>query len=989
MQRSSVSAQQAGVSMEELASMITVVSDVSRRAPESIGESFKTMFARYQDILAGQVDEDGMGINNVGKALERVGINIRDVDGGFRDFGEVLNELYPKWDKLSEVEQANITKALAGVRQRESLLILLENQTKYEKALEVQMNSSGLAADRYAVYLDSVEAAQNRLKSTWEDLIMSSATGDMIKNFYDATTSVLNLVDALGGIPAVLSIIIPLLIIFNAELIKTNFLALGTSINNAGTAFLSFGKNLSAAISLMKAGNSLTAVMSATMGTAAVTATAFVLAIGSLIAVLYTYNEQIVKTQEAGIEQNADSWNKVFTSIQRDGTSATEVLETYKNAVEAINKTHEEAGVVADIFVNKQKLINQGLRDVLPLIEENTNTYQEYKKSILEAAETSGYLIDEQGRFYKIGSQGLKFYADGVDTLSESEWRAKYASEALTQQIQGEKEIYEEQTNTVSSLAQEYVGFVDTLSLLSDDLDKVNSLIQKSMEGSLSFSDVKNIPPEYLSALTVEGDKLRLNIDLIKQKQLAEAEMSYQAVLAAQQRGEASAQEVEVIRLYYNQLLEQSQATYGQFGQTAWQYDRLLWTLANDAYTAGAQIVGLEGQALTSAQNIFDYISSGDQAFNDFVTQVANITGQSVEQVMNQINGMIQTTTNNAAALINYLGASSLGVDSGFNHAPPAPPQVQNSLFSGVSLPSPVSYGGGGGSRPASNTNSELEQQRDLENQINEIEKQIEEARQNAVDDLKDQLDVYKDIIDARKEIIDTLADEREYQQDVENKNKEILKVQNELATLQFDTSEEANARRLELEDQLANLNQDLENIHYDQSVEVQKNALDDEYKAMEDRINSVIKQIENINATSVSDFANQLASIMGSFSLPIKGESYSRNTIPTFHDGGVVGKGMSLKSNEMFAKLLKGEIVSTPSQIEDFMSKTLPNMIQQGSSNFTGGNVELNMPVNINGNPDESVMQDLDKLAEKLLVRLQQMMNQRGFNRRADLFQT
>ncbi len=38
MQRSSVSAQQAGVSMEELASMITVVSDVSRRAPESIGK---------------------------------------------------------------------------------------------------------------------------------------------------------------------------------------------------------------------------------------------------------------------------------------------------------------------------------------------------------------------------------------------------------------------------------------------------------------------------------------------------------------------------------------------------------------------------------------------------------------------------------------------------------------------------------------------------------------------------------------------------------------------------------------------------------------------------------------------------------------------------------------------------------------------------------------------------------------------------------------
>jgi hypothetical protein len=107
LQRSSVSAQQAGVTFEELASMITVVSDVSRRAPESIGESFKTIFARYQDILAGGVDEEGQGINNVGKALDRVGISIRDVDGGFRDFSDVLEDLYPKWGKLNEIEQAN------------------------------------------------------------------------------------------------------------------------------------------------------------------------------------------------------------------------------------------------------------------------------------------------------------------------------------------------------------------------------------------------------------------------------------------------------------------------------------------------------------------------------------------------------------------------------------------------------------------------------------------------------------------------------------------------------------------------------------------------------------------------------------------------------------------------------------------------------------------------------------------------------------------
>ena len=48
MQRSSNSAQQAGVDFNELASYITVLSSVTRKSAESIGESFKTIFANSQ-----------------------------------------------------------------------------------------------------------------------------------------------------------------------------------------------------------------------------------------------------------------------------------------------------------------------------------------------------------------------------------------------------------------------------------------------------------------------------------------------------------------------------------------------------------------------------------------------------------------------------------------------------------------------------------------------------------------------------------------------------------------------------------------------------------------------------------------------------------------------------------------------------------------------------------------------------------------------------
>lgn len=929
MQRSSVSAQQAGVSMEELASMITVVSDVSRRAPESIGESFKTMFARYQDILAGQVDEDGQGINNVGKALERIGINIRDAEGGFKDFSDVLDELYPKWGQLSEVEQANITKALAGVRQRESLLVLLENETKYRKALTETMNAEGLASERYATYLDSVEAAQNRVTASWESLIMSTATSDMVKNFYDGAAGALDFVNALGGIPTILKIVIPLVVLFNAELIKTKILATGDVISGLVSGLKMLIPSL---MGTTAAAQGTTASLMA----ANVAALPFVLTVGAIAAALVYATAKTIEFKEA----------------------QDEIRESYQNSQKDI--------------------------------ESAVNSYDEYVFVAKKAAEAAGYMVDEQGRAYAEGYHGAKVYVEGIDLLTEAEWNAKYAGQALTEQIQGEKELYEETAETVASLSDSYVGFADTLKLLSGELDTINGLIEKSKEGTLDFSDVTKIPEEYLDALVVEGDRLKLNIDLIKQKQLAEAEMAYQSILAAQQQGEATAQQVEVVRFMYNQLLAESQNTFGQFEQTAWQYDELLWSLANDADSAGASIVGMEGQALTSAQSIYDYISSGDQAFNDFVRQVAALTGQSVEQVMNQINGMIQTTANNAAALINYLGSASLGVDSGFNRAPSAP-SAPPSLFpgGGFTPPSYPSGGGGGGSggsgggsgeEERERENEERERERELEEELRKIEEEINKSRNEAILALEEQLKNYDKIIDARKKILQTLADERKYKQDVSDKNKEILRVQNELATLKRDNSEEANARRLQLEEELKELKRDLKNIHYEEKQEDKEDALDKERAKFEEKINSVINAIKAIDATSLDDFTKKLAEILSSM-----------GKVPKFHDGakaGVVGSsGGIVKKNEMFAKLLAGEVVVNSPQISKFFSNTLPAIAESSSAN-SGGDINLDMPINVMGSLDKSVIPDINKIAEKVLSKIQGAMNNRGYNRRADAFQ-
>ena len=59
---------------------------------------------------------------------------------------------------------------------------------------------------------------------------------------------------------------------------------------------------------------------------------------------------------------------------------------------------------------------------------------------------------------------------------------------------------------------------------------------------------------------------------------------------------------------------------------------------------------------------------------------------------------------------------------------------------------------------------------------------------------------------------------------------------------------------------------------------------------------------------------------------LPGGGRGKYRTMVAAYHSGGVVG-GAFLDNNEEFAKLMKGEFVSTPAMMKRFMNQTLPSM--------------------------------------------------------------
>ena len=189
--RTANSANDAEVSFDKLLAMIGTVSSVTRKSASTIGESFKTIFARMGNVAAGK-DTDDMGepLNDVEKTLNKMDIALRTSRGEWRNFETVLDEVAERWKDFNSTEQSQIATAIAGVRQQENFRALMNNWKEVERLTRVAANSTGSATERMGIYLDSIEAKTNNLKNAWEGFIMSLNQSESYKQFLDWLTNV-------------------------------------------------------------------------------------------------------------------------------------------------------------------------------------------------------------------------------------------------------------------------------------------------------------------------------------------------------------------------------------------------------------------------------------------------------------------------------------------------------------------------------------------------------------------------------------------------------------------------------------------------------------------------------------------------------------------------------------------------------------------------------------------------------------------------------
>jgi len=183
LERASASARVAGVSFDELLAAVTTVQERTQRGGAVIGNAFKTIFARIgrQDTL---------------QALRELGIEVLDSSGNVRDAIPLFRDLAVELDKLGlqSVKAGDIIQKVAGVRQRDILINLVEDlnssQSKFAQALIVSGNAVGSLDSKNAKLNQTLEALINNLSVSGQQLAsvlgeigFTDAAGDILKTF--------------------------------------------------------------------------------------------------------------------------------------------------------------------------------------------------------------------------------------------------------------------------------------------------------------------------------------------------------------------------------------------------------------------------------------------------------------------------------------------------------------------------------------------------------------------------------------------------------------------------------------------------------------------------------------------------------------------------------------------------------------------------------------------------------------------------------------
>ena len=203
-------AETVGLSYEYATSALATVTATTRQSAEVVGTAFKTLFSRIQDLELGKTLDDGTTLGKYSKALDAVGVSIKDSNGELRDMDRILDDIGGKWDTLNKDEQVALAQAVGGVRQYTQFIALMDNWDFMKENLETAKGATGELQKQADIFAESWEAARKNVKASAEGIYDSLVKDEfwigLTNGFADGLKSVELFADSIGGLKGILAL---------------------------------------------------------------------------------------------------------------------------------------------------------------------------------------------------------------------------------------------------------------------------------------------------------------------------------------------------------------------------------------------------------------------------------------------------------------------------------------------------------------------------------------------------------------------------------------------------------------------------------------------------------------------------------------------------------------------------------------------------------------------------------------------------------------
>lgn len=996
-----------GNTLQEAIAIVTAANTTLQNVSKS-STAVRTIAARIARSSAEleALGEDAGTVLSTSRLQERMsafGVAIIDANGELRSTYDILADVAAVWDDINSVDKAAIAEMLAGTRQQSAFYSIVQNWGDAQKIVEDSGNAAGALMDAQEIRLESIEGKLEQLKATWESVsqnLLDSALVTAIIEIVKTIGEVINAVTSLGdgiipkaglviaataGILAAMQKIVPFI-----QTARLQFKILSTELGVTATGIKGFFATVGTAMQKFLAKNAplliistIITLMTALSGKAKGWAELIAGAVTIIATAIIIGVKGVDATIKGFMATNPIGWillaisavisvvKGIFDLIEAFNPSYETLKEQAKDSIDAWKDAEDELDAVKDKLEEVSAQIDElNKKDSLSLVDKEQLEYLEQEKANLEAIqaakETEAKKAKEQAAGDVANALGKYNDTHTVDDAPWWEWLLIGPFAFIHQGIAWGSDTYEEKFNQIledyQNASQEDKDFISsTLKEYGEMLDGFDFGDNAELDGYLSqyYSMIDRYNLQTGNAAQTWNRVLkdsRFTSEVEKLQALADSQgVSMEAISAAAPEFLAYLKEIGV-------YIDGDAASADALVESIEQLRKKLELESKITFTDDIDIMqdkfdslskalqDIESNGVISMDNIAKIIDKDAEGYPDLLkkyfryidgvgyTLADEWSGKSKSEILTAMaQDEIQAYADKVAKAQEILSGMT---DDNEDYQT----AIENVAITQENLNTKVTEW------------ATILREQALEDETERLEK-LQEA-------LEDQSDKYKDLIDIRKDLLSTYKEEVNYQKELAQKQKAVADLQTQLSLARLDTSAAGQARARELQEQLDEARDKLDEYTLERAIDDLTKQLDKDYdeyqKFIQEEIDLIVKTIENLAST---------------FKLNLTPNNDGSVSVESHHTGGFVGNVVSLKSNEEFAKLLKGELVSTPKQIDGFMRRTLPNIIVRGRGG--GATINNNSPlIEIKcGNVDPNTMPQLKAIVDQAVDRIEKNM--------------